>query len=160
LTDIQVRTFSEAFNLFDKAKTGLLPITDFPALFRSIGQNPSESDLKAIAVSLSSSGSEVFDLDHFIDICESSALKELAKPEEILEVFRRFDKDATQTITIPQLRLLLQSYGEGMPQPLADLYVDYISKNCDKEKLGLVNYETLVKALFAKDPGGLWSTSE
>ena len=59
LSDIQRRTFTSAFELFDKTKTGVVLISDFPALFRSIGQNPTEADLKRIAVSLTANGSEV-----------------------------------------------------------------------------------------------------
>ena len=59
LSDIQRKTFTNIFDLFDKAKTGMIPIVDFPALFRSIGQNPSESDLNRITVSLSAAGSDV-----------------------------------------------------------------------------------------------------
>ena len=51
LSEIQRKTFTEAFGLVDKDKTGLVPVSEFAALFRSIGQNPSEADLERMAVS-------------------------------------------------------------------------------------------------------------
>ena len=91
-------------------------------------------------------------------MCESPDLKEAAKPEIILEVFRQFDRDASQTVTIPQLRTILQLYGERLPQDQANDFIDYIISTCDKEKTGLINYETIVRSLFSKDPGVTWAT--
>jgi calmodulin len=161
LSDIQRKTFTNAFELFDKDKTGLLLVSDFPALFRSIGQNPTEADLKRIAVSFSGNRQEdvaTFDLEAFLSVCESPELKDPTKPEAILEVFRQFDKDASQTLTIPQLRTILQLYGERLPQAIANDLMDYIVNTCDKEKTGLINYETIVRSLYSKDPGVTWAT--
>jgi len=158
LSEIQRKTFTAAFGLFDKAKTGLIPVSDFPALFRSIGQNPTESDLQRLAVSLSEAGAVSFDIATFLAICASPDLKDIAKPELILESFRQFDKDATQTISIAQLRSILQLHGERLPKDLADSFVAYAVSTCDKDKSGLINYETLIGALFSKDPGVTWAT--
>ena len=94
----------------------------------------------------------------FIDICESPELKEFTKPDVILETFRQFDKDASQTITIPQLRKILQLYGEKLTQQQADDFISFVVSKCDKDKTGLINYETIVGALISKDPGVTWVT--
>ena len=156
LSEIQRKTFTNAFLLFDKLKSGFIPVTDFPALFRSIGQNPTEADIARIQVSFN--GAESFDLSAFISICESPELKPPVSLDTLLESFRHLDKDASQTLTIPKLRQLLQLQGEKLPIDLANSFIEYANTTCDPEKTGLMNYEALVRALISKDPGVTWIT--
>merc|ERR1719183_2190577 len=116
LTQGQLEQFKEAFNIWDKAQQGFIPFSDFPALWRSIGQNPTEAELKEI-IAENDTGTGHFDLDQFLRICESDNprwLKDRMRPEELIEAFKVFDKDGKGTITLQQLRYMLQCLGDKL----------------------------------------------
>mmetsp|Transcript_91593 Transcript_91593/g.144782 ORF Transcript_91593/g.144782 Transcript_91593/m.144782 type:complete len:163 (-) Transcript_91593:79-567(-) len=149
LTDTQLSTFKEAFSIFDKQAQGFIPFIDFPALWRSIGQNPTDKELQEIKDENDHCG--VFDLDRFLQICAQDnprRLKDNIREEELIECFRTFDKDGTGIITVPQLRYMLQCLGDKLDDDDADQFIEF----ADKDKSGEVEYEKLVMDLMERDP--------
>merc|ERR1711981_1203000 len=47
-TDEEKKEFRKNFNLFDKKRTGSIPIADMGTVLRSLGQNPTEAELAAL----------------------------------------------------------------------------------------------------------------
>jgi len=149
LTEGQLTAFKDAFALFDKQGQGYIPYSDFGALFRSVGQNPTEAEVQEIVQTEDTAGTQHFDLDKFLRICEGPRFKDPMKEELLLEAFRTFDKEGKGLMTIAQLRYMLQCLGERLPDDEADEFVEF----ADKEKTGEINYESLVKDLMERDPG-------
>mmetsp|Transcript_9764 Transcript_9764/g.13863 ORF Transcript_9764/g.13863 Transcript_9764/m.13863 type:complete len:170 (+) Transcript_9764:67-576(+) len=151
LTETQLTTFKEAFNIWDKQQQGYIPFADFPCLWRSIGQNPTEAEWKEIVAENDERGLGQFDLDKFLTICMSDnprRLKDPRKEEELIEAFKTFDKDGTGQITVAQLRYVLQCLGDKLDDTEADDFIDF----ADKDKTGVIDYEMLVKDLTERDP--------
>ncbi len=48
ITDIHPFSVQQNFNLFDKKRTGSIPIADMGTVLRSLGQNPTEAELAAL----------------------------------------------------------------------------------------------------------------
>uniref|UniRef100_A0A1I8G1N8 Calmodulin n=1 Tax=Macrostomum lignano TaxID=282301 RepID=A0A1I8G1N8_9PLAT len=48
LTDEQIAEFKEAFGLFDRDGSGSITIRELESIMRSLGQNPSERELKEL----------------------------------------------------------------------------------------------------------------
>mmetsp|Transcript_61771 Transcript_61771/g.133869 ORF Transcript_61771/g.133869 Transcript_61771/m.133869 type:complete len:168 (-) Transcript_61771:70-573(-) len=156
LTTQQIESFTDAFNIWDKAQQGTIPFSDFPALWRSIGQNPTEAELKEI-IGITDTGSGHFNLDRFLRICESDNpryLKDNIRPEQLIESFKTFDKDGKGTITIPQLRYMLQCLGDRLDEAEADEFIAFCDK-LDEQKVGFIDYEKLVMELMDRDPKNL-----
>jgi len=155
LTPSQLETFKEAFSIRDQAQQGYIPFSEFPALWRSIGQNPTEAELKEI-IAENDTGTGHFDLDKFLRICESDNprwLKDNLRPEELIEAFKVMDKDGKGTITIPQLRYMLQCLGDKLEDAEADELV--IFSNCaikPESDPPEIDYEKLVQELMERDP--------
>lgn len=149
LTEGQLTAFKDAFALFDKQQQGYIPYSDFGALFRSVGQNPTDAEVMEIVTESDTAGTQHFDLDKFLRICEGPRFKDPMKEELLLEAFRTFDKDGKGLLTVAQLRYMLQCLGERLPDDEADEFVEF----ADKEKTGEINYENLVKDLMERDPG-------
>mmetsp|Transcript_36164 Transcript_36164/g.96061 ORF Transcript_36164/g.96061 Transcript_36164/m.96061 type:complete len:164 (-) Transcript_36164:238-729(-) len=150
LTDTQLATFKEAFGLFDKHQQSFLNWNEFPSLWRAIGQNPTEAELKEIQAE-TDEGTGHFSLDVFLKICESDnpcRLKDAVKEEQLIEAFKTFDKDGTGFITVAQLRYMLLCLGEKLDDHEADEFIEF----ADKDKTGEVEYERLVIDLMDRDP--------
>ncbi|PFH35450.1 putative calmodulin [Besnoitia besnoiti] len=154
LTETQVNTFKTAFTLFDKDQDGKISFSDFGKLFRSVGQNPSEEALRQlIQIYDGQKGKGQFSFTEFLKICESPHFQDPMKEEKVLESFREFDRDAAGTITILELRYILQQLGERLTDEEADEFIEWAQKA--QEVLvedGVLNYEQLTKELMDKDP--------
>merc|ERR1712232_552609 len=140
---------------------GYIPYADFPALWRSIGQNPTEKELKEIREE-NDRGTGHFDLDQFLRICESDnprRLKDNVREEELIEAFKTFDKDGKGTIAVPELRYMLQCLGDALEDAEADELVVFAKSVATKEVINdgekvieLIDYEKLVFELMERDP--------
>jgi len=149
ITENQRLGFTDAFQIMDKQQQGYIPFSEFATLFRAIGQDPTDADIQAIIQEHDDAGTQHFSLDKFLKICESDWLKEATSDELLLEAFRTYDKDGTGTISVSMVRYMLQCMGEPLTDDEADDFIDY----ADKEKLGEINYEQLVKDMKDRDPG-------
>lgn len=102
---------------------------EFGKIFRSVGQNPSEEMIRdLIQIFDPEKGAGSFTFTDFLKICESPHFQDPVKEEKILESFREFDKDATGTITILELRYILQQLGERLSDEEADELIDWAQK--------------------------------
>lgn len=149
LTESQKIAFTEAFQILDKQQQGYIPFSEFGVLFRAIGQDPTDAEIQSIIQENDDAGTQHFGLDKFMKICESDRLKDPMNEEMLLEAFRTYDKDGKGTLSVSMLRYMMQCMGEPLGDDEADEFIDY----ADKEKLGEVNYEQLVKDLKDRDPG-------
>mmetsp|Transcript_59077 Transcript_59077/g.106155 ORF Transcript_59077/g.106155 Transcript_59077/m.106155 type:complete len:167 (+) Transcript_59077:60-560(+) len=154
LTANERAKLTEAFNIWDKQQQGYIPWNpDFACLWRSIGQNPTEDELKKI-IAENDRGTGHFELDKFLSICESDEpryMKDTLRPEQLIEAFKTFDKDGTGTITLSQLRYILQCMGDPLDDAEADEFVDFADKN-KEGGAGIIEYEELVERLMERDP--------
>merc|ERR1711904_305013 len=121
---------------------------DFGALFRAVGQNPTNHELEEIIAENDTAGTQHFDLDRFLRICEGSRFKDPMREETLLECFRTFDKDGKGVITVAQFRYMLIMLGDPLKEEDADEFVDF----ADKDKTGEINYENVVIDLLERDP--------
>jgi len=147
--------FTEAFNIWDKQQQGYILWTpDFSSLWRSIGQNPTEAELKEIQ-STWANESLHFSLDIFLKICASDNpryLKDAIRPEQLIESFKTYDKDGTGKLTVAQLRYVVQFYGDRFDEAEADEFIAFTVAKCYEEGMDLIDYEFLVEKLMERDP--------
>merc|ERR1712193_38849 len=86
-TDEEKKEFRKNFNLFDKKRTGAIPIADMGTVLRSLGQNPTEAELQA-----------------------------LMEEEEIKNAFLTFDADGSGFITREELIETLTTMGDPVDE--------------------------------------------
>lgn len=157
LTPEQLATFTEAFGIFDKDKTGSIVLSNLPLLLRSIGQNPTQSQIAKISEAF---GGQTFDLDTFLRITESPEyMQDSVKEEAVLDCLREFDDDAKQTLSVAKLRCILQAYGDKLTDDEADSFIEFALNKADPSKSGHVNIELLTKELIERDPGVAWTSN-
>merc|ERR1711918_209787 len=102
-TDDQKKEFRKNFNLFDKKRTGAIPIADMGTVLRSLGQNPTEAELQALMEEVDKDKSGTIEFDEFVDLMSRTNKTQEQMEEEIKNAFLTFDADGSGFITREEL---------------------------------------------------------
>ncbi|RWS02470.1 calmodulin-like protein 3 [Dinothrombium tinctorium] len=155
LSEEQVAEFKEAFMLFDKDLDGRITTTELGIVMRSLGQRPTETELKNMVTLVDQDGlflaldysinyfaqflnlgNGTIEFNEFLNMM-SKKMKETDKEEELREAFRVFDRNGDGYISASELRHVMTNLGEK----LTDEEVEDMIKEADLDGDGLVNYE-------------------
>ncbi|GFQ90411.1 calmodulin [Trichonephila clavata] len=142
LTEEQVAEFKEAFLLFDKDADGMITAAELGVVMRSLGQRPSELELRKMVHMVDKDGNGTIEFDEFLSMM-SKKLQESDSETELHEAFRVFDKNGDGFISPSELRQVMTNLGEK----LSDEEVEDMIKEADLDGDGLVNYKEFVLIL-------------
>eukprot|EP00890_Picochlorum_soloecismus_P005479 jgi/Picsp_1/5932/NSC_03289-R1_calmodulin len=148
LTSEQEKEFKEAFALFDSddvtADTGTITTKELGVVMRSLGQTPTEAELKEMIEEVDTNKDGTIDFKEFLGLM-SRKTKDKDSQEELREAFKVFDKDGNGYISAAELRHVMTSLGEK----LSDEEVDAMMKEADADGDGQVDYEEFVKMMVS-----------
>ncbi|GFR92474.1 calmodulin [Elysia marginata] len=136
LTEESIAEFKEAFSLFDKDGDGTITTQELGVVMRSLGQNPTEAELRDMVNEVDADGNGTIEFTEFLTMM-AKKMKESDTEEEIRDAFRVFDKDGNGFISAAELRHVMTNLGEK----LTDDEVDEMVKEADMDGDGQVNYE-------------------
>jgi len=145
LTEEQIAEFKEAFLLFDKDGDGTITTNELATVMRSLGQNPTESELQDMVNEVDTNQNGTIDFPEFLQMM-AKKLKESDSDDEIREAFRVFDKDGDGTISANELRQVMVNLGEN----LTEEEVEEMIKEADQDGDGQVNFEEFVRMMKPK----------
>jgi len=145
LTEEQVLEFQEAFGLFDKDGDGKITSTELGVVMRSLGQRPTEAELRDMVNEVDEDGNGTIEFDEFLQMM-SRKMKDVDSEQELREAFQVFDKDKDGYISADELRFVMTNLGEK----LTDEEVREMIKEADLDGDGLVNYNEFVKMMTTK----------
>ncbi|KIA75947.1 calmodulin [Aspergillus ustus] len=143
LTPDQIAQFREVFNVFDKDGTGDITAAELGEVMRSLGQNPTETELQDIIDELDVDRTGTIDFDEFL-ILMSRKVKDSDPEAELRSAFAVFDQDNSGTISADELRRVLRSIGDD----ISDADVDEMLKIADVNGDGSIDYEEFVKLMM------------
>ncbi|XP_072013440.1 calmodulin-like [Amphiura filiformis] len=141
----QIADFQEAFSLFDKDGDGIITTKELGTVMRSLGQNPTESELQELIDEVDADGNGTIDFAEFLTMM-AKQMNELDQEEEIRNAFKVFDKDGNGFISATELRHVMTNLGEK----LTDEEVDEMIAEADIDGDGQVNYEEFVSMMISK----------
>lgn len=104
---------NKAFLLFDKDGDGSITTTELGTVMRSLGQNPTEADLRQMISEVDADDSGTIDFAEFLTLM-ARKIKTKDSDAEILEAFKVFDKDGSGKISADELRLVMHNLGEKL----------------------------------------------
>nr|AHY86315.1 Y-GECO1f [synthetic construct] len=145
LTEEQIAEFKEAFSLFDKDGDGTMTTEELGTVLRSLGQNPSEAELRDMINEVDADGDGTIGFPEFLTMM-TRKMNDTDSEEEIREAFRVFDKDGNGYIGAAELRHVMTNLGEK----LTDEEFDEMIRVADSDGDGQVNYEEFVQMMTAK----------
>eukprot|EP01101_Sappina_pedata_P006394 TRINITY_DN315_c0_g1_i1.p3 TRINITY_DN315_c0_g1~~TRINITY_DN315_c0_g1_i1.p3 ORF type:complete len:156 (+),score=60.02 TRINITY_DN315_c0_g1_i1:128-595(+) len=144
-SDEQIAEYKEAFALFDKQGNGAILSTDVGTVMRSLGQNPTESEIKEFLEGIQQEEGPVsVDFQSFLKMMSKKMKMKEATESELREIFKVFDKDSTGTITSALLRHIMGTLGEKLtPEEVEEMMAEADIDSDDK-----INYDEFVKSML------------
>ncbi|XP_002965450.2 neo-calmodulin [Selaginella moellendorffii] len=136
------KEFKEAFSLFDKDGDGCITTSELAVVMRSLGQNPSEQELREMIEEVDVDGNGTIDFQEFLNLM-ARKMKDTDTEEELKEAFKVFDKDRNGLISCAELRDVMINLGEK----LTDEEVEEMIREADMDGDGHVNYDEFVKMM-------------
>ena len=145
LTEEQIIEFKEAFSLFDKDSDWTILTKELGTVMRSLGQNPTETELKEMISDVDPYNSEAIDFPKFLGLM-ARKMRDQDTEEELIEAFKVFDKDGNGLISAAELKYVMDNLGEKITEDEAQ----EIIADSDLDGDGHINYEEFVRIMMAK----------
>lgn len=145
LTMDQIAEFKEAFLIFDKDGDGSISVKEIGTVMRSLGQNPSDDELKNIVDEIDQDGSGTIDFKEFLNMM-AKKIQELSMEDDLIEAFRYFDMDGKGLISTIELKHVLSNSGEKLSEDEIDDIIREVDTDCD----GYIDYKEFVRILIAQ----------
>jgi len=145
ITEKQIKEYKRLFNLFDKDGNGSITTDELAAVFKELGKNITEKELKEMIKKVDCNDNGCIEFDEFIRMLNLKA-QSLFKEKEILDAFKAIDQDGNGYLTAEELRQVLTRYGEKLSSEEAENMV----RQADIDGDGKVNYEEFVQMVIFK----------
>merc|ERR1712057_154682 len=136
--------FRKNFNLFDKKRTGSIPIADMGTVLRSLGQNPTEAELQALMEEVDKDKSGTIEFDEFVDLMSRTNKTKDQMEEEIKNAFLTFDADNSGYITREELVETLTTMGD----PVDEETINGMIAEADLDGDGKIDYKEFTKIML------------
>ncbi|XP_042464040.1 calmodulin-like [Zingiber officinale] len=144
LSEEQITEFQEAFCLFDRDGDGRITLEELGAVIKSLGQSPSEEELREMIQEIDADGNGTIEFGEFLNLMAKKAKETTNVEEELKEAFKVFDRDQNGFISASELRNVMISLGET----LSDEEVEQMIREADLDGDGQVNYEEFVRMMM------------
>lgn len=143
LTDEQNAEFKEAFQIFDKDGDGSITTKELGTVMRSLGQNPSDDEIRQMIIDVDEDKSETIDFKEFLGLM-AKKMKENDSEDELIEAFKVFDRDGNGKISARELRYVMLSSGEDLTeQDIQEMVLE-----ADTDGDGYIDYEEFVRIMM------------
>ncbi|KAK9103289.1 hypothetical protein Sjap_020543 [Stephania japonica] len=143
LSEDQVASMKEAFNLFDTDGDGKIAASELGILMRSLGGNPTQAQLKDIVAQENLTAP--FDFPRFLDLMRKH-MKTEPFDRQLRDAFKVIDKESTGFVSVSDLRHILTSIGEKLDPSEFDEWIREVDVGSD----GRIRYEDFILRMVAK----------
>lgn len=153
-SDPQLKQLHDIFRRFDMNSDGSLTQLELGALLRSLGIKPSGDQLHSLLSNMDSNGNGSIEFDELVNAILPDMNDDiLVNQEQLLEVFRSFDRDGNGYITAAELAGSMAKMGH----PLTYRELSEMMRQADTDGDGVISFNefTTVMAKSAADFLGL-----
>lgn len=110
---------------------------------RSLGQNPTESELNDIIVKYDTDDNGSIDFTEFLTMMEQMLKQAETEDDEIREAFRVFDKNGDGFISAAELRHVMTRLGEKLTED----EVDEMIRGADLDNDGQIDWNEFIRMM-------------
>lgn len=132
----QLKEYQEAFNLFDKGRTGLIGVPEIYKAMKNFGYEIPKNEIQKMVTTIDSTGDGKLNFEEFVSFIQRSYQK-MGEEEALLAAFRTFDRNKDGYIGSEEFKFVLGKLG----RKLDDKTVNEIIKESGIEEDGKVNYK-------------------
>lgn len=143
LSEDQLAAIKQAFSLFDKNGDGKITTKELGTVMESLGENPTEAELKEMISEVDTDGSGTIEWSEFLKMMKERKKEGEFNEEELRDVFKVFDKDNSGFISASELKEVSSKLGRN----LTDEDVKEMMKETDLDEDGKISYEEFVKLM-------------
>jgi len=104
--------FKQAFEEFDKDRSGTISTKELLPVMRSMGQNPTEDEVLSLVIEYDVNGNGKLDFDEFMEMMRKQA-EHQDNSAELREAFKIFDRDGNGFIDAAELKKVVMGYGHN-----------------------------------------------
>ncbi|OJJ43926.1 hypothetical protein ASPZODRAFT_18705 [Penicilliopsis zonata CBS 506.65] len=141
-TEKQIEELREAFRVFDKDGNGDITAVELGDVMRSLGQNPSETELEDMINEIDTDRNGTISFEEFLGMM-STKMKHTDTETELREAFKVFDKDGSGSISAQELYEVMKAIGENLTEAEVRDMVAEADKNGDD----MIDYEEFVELM-------------
>jgi len=145
LGEEQVMEIKDAFDLFDKDRSGEITVGEMLEAMRSLGYDTEGGEAAEHVKNLDKDGSGALEFNEFYELL-TARFSENTSKEELQRVFALFDTDKTGEISLANMRAIADTVGD---QVTDDELGDIVSKN-DMDTDGKLSFEDFYNVLTKK----------
>ena len=143
--DERYKEYKEAFDMFDRDKDGHITEKELGNIMRSLGHDPSDSDLKEFMLEFDKDKKSFLIYEEF-NVLLTRKVVDSDVEEELLEAFRVFDKEGNGKISASELKHIMTTLGEK----LTEEEVEEMMTEADFNGDGQIHYNEFVKLMLSK----------
>eukprot|EP00929_Paragymnodinium_shiwhaense_P091249 TRINITY_DN5126_c0_g1_i1.p1 TRINITY_DN5126_c0_g1~~TRINITY_DN5126_c0_g1_i1.p1 ORF type:complete len:961 (+),score=239.83 TRINITY_DN5126_c0_g1_i1:79-2883(+) len=126
---------------------GTVTTKDLGTIMRSLGQNPTEAELRDMVNEVDADGNGTVDFPEFLSLM-ARKMKDTDSEEELVEAFKVFDRDGSGFIDVAEIRHVMSNLGER----ITDEELDEMTREADVDGNGRIDYEEFVKMMMCDGP--------
>ncbi|XP_077242519.1 putative calcium-binding protein CML16 [Tasmannia lanceolata] len=146
----QLKQLKDIFQRFDMDADGSLTHLELAALLRSLGLKPTGDQIHVLLSNMDSNGNGSVEFDELVEaILPDMNQENLVDQDQLMEVFRSFDRDGNGYITAAELACSMAKMGH----PLTFRELTEMFKEADTDGDGVISFTefTSVMAKSASD---------
>ncbi|XP_056175398.1 probable calcium-binding protein CML15 [Syzygium oleosum] len=145
----------DIFERFDMDSDGSLTILELAALLRSLGLKPSGDQVHVLLGNMDANGNGLVEFDELVNVILPGINEDaLINQEQLLEVFRSFDRDGNGYITAAELAGAMAKMG----QPLTYKELREMIKEADADGDGMISFNEFA-TVMAKSASDIFGRS-
>ena len=135
----KVAEYKEAFDMFDRNKTGTLSIGDITKIMKNFGYPMTKEEARGMISNVDASGDGEVDFEEFVMLMEKQVHN--LSDDPVLLAFRDFDKNDDGKITNREFKYILTHVGENT---FSEEEVEGLFKDCGLKEEDELEYEDFI----------------
>ena len=137
----QLKEYKEAFDLFDRDKTGLIGTEDVYSLLKNFGDTTPKKEISENLSQFDNDGDGKLSFDEFVTFLHQSYVT-LDEMEAVIRAFKTFDRDNSGEIDLNEFKFILEQLGHKLPDDVVKLifYESNLNENGKMDYNEFVNF--------------------